>query len=228
MPSLNLSRQENVFVLSLDNSAKQNTLTDDVLDEWHAALDEVENSNGNAALVITSSDAKIWSNGIDLDYVMGKGGENYLRNHFVGRVDSLLVRLAWLNLPTVGCITGHAFGGGALIASTLDFRTMRADKGFFCFPEVDIKLPFTPIMQACVDLLPGAALRWEMALTGKRVGGIEAAKGDIVNAALDEASLLPTTMGLAAQLAQKDRKTYTIIKRNFRSQWAVWHAAGKR
>lgn len=226
MSALTLNRNENVFVLSMDNPVRQNTLTDDVLDEWHDRLDEVEAASGNIALVITSSDPKIWSNGIDLEYVKQKG-ERYLFERFVHRVDALLVRLAWLNLPTLGCVTGHAFGGGILIAATMDFRTMRADKGFLCFPEIDIKLPLTHVMHACADLLPNETLRWEMVMTGKRVGGVEAARAGIVSAALDEAQLLPTTMGLAAQLAQKDRTTYVQMKRYARRDWAIWQTGAR-
>lgn len=226
MSALSLKRNENVFTLSLDNPARQNTLTDDVLDEWHAHLDEVEAASGNVALMITSTDPKIWSNGIDLEYVTQKG-ERYLRERFVHRVDALLVRLAWLNLPTIGCITGHAFGGGVLIAATLDFRTMRADKGFLCFPEIDIKLPLTNVMHACAELLPNEALRWEMIMTGKRVGGVEAAKAGIVSAALPEDQLLSTTLGLAAQMAQKDRATYSRMKRYARRDWTVWQVGAR-
>ena len=52
----------------------------------------------------------------------------------------------------------HAYAGGALIASACDFRTMRADRGRFCFPEVDIKIPFTPIMTEIVRLLPNPTI----------------------------------------------------------------------
>ena len=124
--------------------------------------------------------------------------------------------VALLNLPTVACVTGHAYGGGALLASACDFRTMRADRGFFCFPEVDIKLAFTPAMLASVNLLRNEQLRWEMALTGRPVGGEEAAKKGIVDAAFGADDLLPKTLALAAQLAGKDRRTYTQIKRMMR------------
>jgi len=210
-----LEKQENVYLLTLTNSERANTLTDAVLDEYHAALDEVEAGKDNAALVIASADPKFFSNGIDLEYIQSKGMQ-YLFDTFGARLDQLLLRVALLNLPTVACVTGHAYGGGALLASACDFRTMRADRGFFCFPEVDIKLAFTPAMLASVNLLRNEQLRWEMALTGRPVGGEEAAKKGIVDAAFGADDLLPKTLALAAQLAGKDRRTYTQIKQMMR------------
>lgn len=215
MSTMRLEKQENVYLLTLNHGERANTMTDAVLDEYHAALDEVEASQGNTALVITSEDPKFFSNGIDLEYIKSKGME-YLFSHFGARLDQLLMRVALINFPTIACVNGHAYGGGALLASACDFRTMRADRGFFCFPEVDIKLAFTPAMLASVNLLRNEQLRFEMALTGRPVGGEEAAKKGIVDAALPAEELLPKTLAMAAQLATKDRRTYAQIKRDMR------------
>lgn len=215
MSTMRLEKQENVYLLTLTNGERANTMTDAVLDEYHAALDEVEATQGNTALVITSEDPKFFSNGIDLEYIKSKGME-YLFSHFGARLDQLLMRVALINFPTIACVNGHAYGGGALLSSACDFRTMRADRGFFCFPEVDIKLAFTPAMLASVNLLRNEQLRFEMALTGRPVGGEEAAKKGIVDAALPAEELLPKTLAMAAQLATKDRRTYAQIKRDMR------------
>ena len=48
---------------------------------------------------------------------------------------------------------------------------MRADRGYYCFPEVDIRIPFTPGMAALIQtkLTPGAAVT--AMTTGRRYGG---------------------------------------------------------
>lgn len=214
MSYMHLSREGAVWNLTLTNG--ENRLNDDVIAEFQAALETIEAAEGNGALVITSSDPKFWSNGIDLNFIQEKGGMSYLLNEFGPRLDALLLRLARFPLPTIACISGHAYAGGALIAATCDFRTMRADRGRFCFPEVDIKIPFTPIMTEVVRLLPNPAMAWHMASTGLAIGGEEAVKAGVVDKALGEAELLPTTLAWAAELAKKDRRTYTTIKRRWR------------
>ncbi|WP_171014096.1 enoyl-CoA hydratase/isomerase family protein [Chitinivorax sp. B] len=215
MATLKLDKQDDLYLLTQINGARANTFTDEVLDEYNAVLDQIEAESGNAALVLTSDDPKFFSNGIDLEYIQSKGME-YLFGHFVPRLDQLLLRLALINLPTVACLNGHAYAGGALIASAFDFRTMRADRGFLCFPEIDLKLGLSPVMTEIVKLLPNEQTRLELVLTGRPIGGEEAAKRGVVDLAVAADVLLPQTLEMAGKLAKKDRRTYTQIKHGFR------------
>jgi enoyl-CoA hydratase/carnithine racemase len=54
-------------------------------------------------------------------------------------------------LPTVASFNGHAFGAAAMLATAHDYRVMRDDRGYFCFPEVDINIPFTPGIAALIQ-----------------------------------------------------------------------------
>ena len=51
-------------------------------------------------------------------------------------------------LPTLLCddvsiLTGHAFAAGALLSLAHDYRVMRSGRGWFCMPEIKLKLQFT-------------------------------------------------------------------------------------
>ncbi|MDD5713188.1 MAG: enoyl-CoA hydratase/isomerase family protein [Smithellaceae bacterium] len=214
MANMELTKKGDVYVLTLTNGANANTLTSDVAAEYNAALDELEAAQGNTALVVTSSDPKYWCNGINLDWLITQPPDYF--PSFASLLDRLYLRFALLDMPTIGCLTGHTYAGGALLATTFDFRLMRADKGFFCFPEVNIKIPFTPVMHRILELLPDRHALAELLLTGRRVGGAEALSMQIVSAVYPLEELLPKAMELAGELAQKDRQTYTTIKRGFR------------
>ncbi len=220
MAKIELSRDGDVFVLTFNRPAQGNAIDGDMLDELMTALDTVEDEPGNAALLLVSRDPKNWSVGLDLEYIQANGGYGFLFREFAPRVDAMLARLALLRRPTVAAISGHAYGGGALIASACDFRLMRADRGRFCFPEVDLKLAFTPTMLATVQLLPAPAAAWELAMTGRAVGGEEAAAMGIVSSAHSEETLEPKAMELARSLASKDAQTYATIKLDWRVKFA--------
>ena len=38
-----------------------------------------------------------------------------------------------------------------MLATCFDERIMREDRGYFCYPEVDIRIPFTPGMDALME-----------------------------------------------------------------------------
>ena len=179
-----------------------------------AVCDEIEKSTDNGAVILTSNDPKYWTNGINLEWLMAQGGD-YIPT-FKNLIDKTLLRWARLSFPTIACINGHAFGGGAILACGFDFRFMRQDKGFFCFPEVDVNIPFTDSMHHLIDCLPNKQALWEMAFTGKRVGGEEAKLKGVVTDCFGEAELFPKVMEFAKVLAAKDRATYNSIKKGLK------------
>lgn len=216
MGNLTLKKEGSVFIVSMDDQVTANTFTADVLNEHMSVCAEISASTDNAAVVLTSSNPKFWSNGINLEWLLSQGGE-YIPE-FKNLIDKMLLAWATLPFPTIANITGHAFGGGAIMACCFDFRFMRADRGYFCFPEVDVNIPFTDLMHDIIGLLPDRQALWEAAFTGKRIGGADAQKMQIVNAALPENELAPKVMELATFLAQKNRATYASIKQGFKKK----------
>jgi len=214
MPTMELTKEGAVYVLTLTNGANANTITEDAVGEYHDILDELEASTENSALILTSSDPKFWCNGINLDWLLKQPHDYFPK--FIQLLDELFLRFSLLSMPTVGCLTGHVYAGGAILATTLDFRLMREDRGFFCFPEVDIKILFSPLMYEVLRLLPDHYALNELLLTGKRVGGKETLTMKIVSAVYPEETLFDKAVELATSLAKKDRTTYAHIKRGLR------------
>ena len=212
MSVLDLRKENSVYILTMNNCDKPNTLTPESLDEFHNILDEIEATRENAALLLTSSHPTVWNTGLDLELISSQG----YHEEFAASLESFFLRWALLNLPTIGCITGHAYGGGAMLAVTLDFRFMREDRGWFRFPAIDMNITFTPIMHRILELLPNSkALRY-LLLAGREFGGEEAASLDIVDHAYPEPALFEKAIEVAHTLASKDRNTYTTIKRGMR------------
>jgi enoyl-CoA hydratase/carnithine racemase len=117
----------------------------------------------------------------------------------------------------VAALQGHTFAAGAMLALAHDQRVMRADRGFFCLPEIDINIPFTPGMSSLIAArLPGNTAHESMT-TGRRYGGSEAAVAGIVHDAISEADVLPRAIERAASLADKNPDTLRTIKQRLYS-----------
>lgn len=201
------SREGDVTILRMN--AGENRFHPDNLDSLESALDEVDGSGGPAAIVLTGS-GKFFSNGLDLEWMGSAPAGEPQRN--VARVHELLARLLGSPVAVIGALNGHAFAAGAMLALACDERVMRSDRGFFCLPEVDINIPFTPGMSALIRAkLPTRAAR-EAMLTGRRYGGVDALEAGIVDAAVAEDEVVARAVERAATLATKNRDVVAAIK----------------
>ncbi len=200
-----------VAVLSMDEG--ENRLNLPFLQAMLQTLDEIEKDAAVNALVVTSSHEKIFSNGIDVNWVMERMGakDKATLKEFYETLNVLLKRILTYPMPTIAAITGHAFAGGAIFACCFDFRFMRSDRGFFCFPEVDLGIPFWPGMVAIAQkAIPQYKLD-ELYYQGKRITAAECAEHHIVTKAAPVETLLEEAVGFAKSLG-KQRANYNAMK----------------
>ena len=204
MPTLD--NDGDVWILHLGDD--ENRFNPDWMGSVAGLLDEVAAKPEPRALV-THASGKVWSNGLDLDWL----GQNSDRiQEFVDTVHALFAKFLAAPVPTVAAIQGHCFAAGAMLALAHDWRVMRADRGFFCLPEADINIPFTPGMSALIQakLTPAAA---STAMVGaQRFGGEAAAEAGLVDSAVGEDGVLPAAVALAAANAGKQGATLATIK----------------
>lgn len=191
----------------LDLGDDENRFTPQLLDEVDALLDTVLEKGAHG--LVTTADSKFYSNGLDLEWL---GAHSDQGAWYVGRVQGLLARVLTLPIPTAAAVVGHAFGAGAMLAIAHDYRVMREDRGFFCFPEVDIHIPFTPGMAAFIQakLTPQAAIA--SMTTGRCFGGPEARQHGLVDATAREGAVTLTATELLRPIGQKDQGTLGAIK----------------
>ena len=198
---IELDRHDDVFVLTMtDGENRWNTT---FTRAFAAALDEVEASEGPAALVTASADGKFFSNGLDLAWVMAPedhpdGGD---RSTFGVEYMDLLGRLILLAVPTVCAVGGHAFGAGFMVALAHDVRIVRSDRGYLCANELQIGLTIPePEVALFRHKLPAPAFH-ETVMLAKRWTGPEAVGAGFAGAAVALEDVVPTAVERAAALA---------------------------
>ncbi len=161
-------------VALVNMTSGENRFTYDFLDAFEGLLEEIEHQTKATVLLVRSAHEKIWSNGIDLEWLLTEVGRDpEAGTRFPERLMQFLRRLLTYPLITIAAINGHAFAGGAIMACAFDFRFMRNDRGYFCFPEVDIQIPFMPGMDAILKKALPTSLVLEAQLTGKRYTAAE-------------------------------------------------------
>jgi enoyl-CoA hydratase/carnithine racemase len=220
---IDLSRDGDIHVVTLCNGPNMIDPT------WQTrmleVLDAVEaDCEGNAGLVL-AGEGKFFSNGLNVEVVMGLEGEEMAR--FGARMGQIMGRLLTLPVPTVAAVNGHAFAAGAFLALACDYRLMREDRGWICISEVDVGVPISaPMMDLMRDKLPPQTTR-DAVLTGKRYAADDAIAAGLADGKAAEADLVAEAKKLAGSLASKQRRIFKTLKRTLYAEVAAGLGVGK-
>jgi enoyl-CoA hydratase/carnithine racemase len=205
---IELTRDGDVFVLRYE--APENRFRPDRVAAWNEALDEVEGAGTPAALVTTGT-GKFYSNGLDLEWMLGEASEEERKTYIPG-VLGLMARVLTFPAVTVAAINGHAFGAGAQLSLAHDYRLMRSERGYWCMPEIDLGAPLHPGMTAIIQARLPHQTAHELIVTGTRYTAEAARQKKIIDHAIPEADLLPKAIEIAAALAPKANPVMRQLK----------------
>lgn len=205
--------EDGVAVVTLNNAENRQNL-----DFAHAMLDalrQAEEDKSVRAMVITAIDEKNWSQGVDLNFLNAAMKDQRFDDMkaFMYGMNDVFAGLLLAPFPVIASITGHAFGNGAMLACACDFRFMRNDRGYFCFPEVDISIPFMPGMIEFVKKAVPYHRFNELKLTGRRATAAELEVDHIIEKACPDAETTFTAAMEYAKTFNKSRRIFGEHKR---------------
>jgi enoyl-CoA hydratase len=165
--AVHLTRHGKVAELRLDNPAKMNAFTVDMLGQLAAHLDLIERDAGIAAAIVTAVGDRAFCTGADING-WGDLSPAAFARHWVRDGHRIFDRLARLSKPTIAVLNGHAFGGGLELAAACDLRVM-ATGASLALPEAGVGVvPGWSGTQRLMRLMPEAMVK-EMALFGQRI-----------------------------------------------------------
>jgi len=182
---------------------------------WQARMLEVlgaveADCEGDAGLVLTG-EGKFFSNGLNVEVVMGLQGEDAKR--FGTSMMEIMRRLLLLPVPTVAAINGHAFAAGAFLALACDYRIMREDRGWICISEVDAGVPISAPMMNLLKAKVSPQVARDAVLSGKRYAADDAIAAGFADGKAAEGDLVAEAKKLAESLAGKERRIFKTLKR---------------
>ena len=213
MSIMNWVKDETVAIITMTNGENRQNLV--FAKTLNTMLDEVIADKSITALIITSNDAKNFSQGIDVEWIMGQMQKNEHQPvvDFINEMDVVFKKLLLYPVPVIAAMNGHAFGNGSIITCACDFRFMRSDRGFFCFPEVNIGIPFRWGMNAFVKKAIPLHVLSQMQFSGNRYTAPELEKNNIiVKACANQEELMASTIAFAKTF-QKKRGIFGELKK---------------
>lgn len=212
-------KDETVAIISMNNGENRHNpeWTEAMLSTYNEILEDAEVK----AIVLTSSDPKNFCLGVDLGWMMKRQQENDFEgmSKWLTRNGDVFKAMLMSPVPTIAAITGHAFGNGAMLAGACDFRFMRADRGFFCLPEIDLGIQFSPSMIEWMKRIMPYHLFIKMKWSGEKVGAklleehnvILKACADIDETMKEAIAFAKTFNKSRNTLAEMKRRTYKHI-----------------
>ena len=148
--------------ITIDNPAKLNILTPELLLRFSREIHSLENETGLRAIVITGSGEKAFIGGADLG-TLGSLDPASARE-FIGKIHSACAAVRDCPVPVIARINGWCLGAGLEIAASCDLR-IAAGSAAFGMPEVRLGIP-SVVEAALLPRLIGAGRARGLVLTG--------------------------------------------------------------
>jgi enoyl-CoA hydratase/carnithine racemase len=218
MSIITWDKDETVAIIRMNHGENRQNL--DFANLMVQKLDEALAEKDVTAVIITSTDTKYWSLGVDIDWLGKQLQAQAFQNikDFMYGMNEVFKKLLLLPVPAIAAINGHAFGNGAILSCACDFRFMRSDKGFFCFPEVDLGIPFLPGMTAFVKKAIPYYKFNELKLTGRKASAAELETHHVIQKASANADELMKDVSAFAKTFQKKRGIFKELKKRMHKE----------
>ena len=216
---IDITTQGSIAVLTMNTA--ENRHNPEFLSEFNQHLDQIEADHSIKSIILTSASEKNWSLGIDLAWMSQPTNTPEVISGFMTELAGLLKRLVTFPMPIIAALNGHTYGNGSVLACACDFRFMKSDKGFFCFPEVDVLVPFVPSMFPLINKAIPQTFFNRLAMTGQRVGAQELFNNQVVEATFANEEELQAGVVEFAKTFNKNRWIYGQNKTQMNKQILV-------
>jgi 3,2-trans-enoyl-CoA isomerase len=192
---------------------KVNALNDDLVEQMHRALSEMEAEDSIRALILTGS-GKFFTFGFDIPEFMNHSKDEFSR--YLINFTNLYGRIFVFAKPVIAALNGHTIAGGCMIASACDYRLMVRGKAKISLNEISFGSTVfagnTSILKYCVS----ARNAQKILYSGKMYTAEEALGLGLVDEVTSEDDLLVKAEATAMEFAAKDPVAFRGIKQILR------------
>ncbi len=217
-PDLLVERVDGVGVLTLNRPRVLNALSQSLFRELDRAVGEMVDDPDVRAIILTGSGERAFSAGADI-HELARLAEDPDPPPPDPERPNYSWRIAACAKPTIGVINGLAFGGAAVLASSLDIRVgcERSRFKFLAASYGRVNSTWSLPMQV------GWPVAKDLLLTAREVGAEEAYRIGLLNYLVPADDLMAKGMEVAQQIAANDPRMVQGIKElMIRDVGAAW------
>ncbi len=199
-----------IAFIALNRPDKRNALSDGLIADLSAAIDEAE-ANDEARVLVLGGAGKDFCAGADLSQLERSAQASIIENiEGASRMAELFIRMRKLKKPIIAAVHGRALAGGAGLASACDL-VIAARSAQFCYTET--KIGFVPaIVMSIARRNLGEKRAFEILATAKTFSADEAAAIGFINRVCDDADFSAEVEQFAAEVAQLSPSALMLTK----------------
>ena len=208
-----------VAVLTLNRPHARNSLSEGLIAELHAALDELRDDATTRAVVIAAT-GSAFSSGHDLKELTGhRSDADRGRAYFaqmMSACSAMMQAIVTLPKPVIAAVQGLATAAGCQLVASCDLA-VASEQATFATPGVDIGLFCSTPMVALTRNVPRKQAM-EMLLTGEAISAERAREIGLINRVVPHGRERDMAIALAQSIASKSAHTVKIGKQAFYRQ----------
>jgi enoyl-CoA hydratase len=222
-----LEKEGGVAILTMNRPDKLNALNRQLTTELHDAVKQMSADEAIGCIVITGAGERAFSAGGDI-HEQREDDRTYTQEELDARTGMRnrgYYEISACPKPTIGMMNGLAYGGAAVLASSLDMRTGCEHCRFRFLAAAYGRINSTWTLPNQV----GWPIAKELLFSGRVVEAEEAHRIGLLNHVVPCAQLRQKTMELATMIANNRRESVMGMKalllkhmgRNLEEQWAT-------
>ena len=209
--------EEGVAILTLNRPEKLNAMNRKLQHELHHAVKEAEADDAVGCLVITGAGERAFSAGGDIHEQLSNDARYSDEEQDAMRNRRGSYEISACAKPTIGMMNGLAYGGAAVLASSLDMRVGCEDTKFRFLAAAYGRINSTWTLPNQV----GWPIAKELLFTARVVEAEEAYRIGLLNHLVSRAQLRTKTMEIAKTIARNHRGAVMGVKALMLQQMAL-------
>ncbi len=202
---------DGVAVLKMNNGIT-NAISPGMVEELPGKLRELEEDPSVKSLVMTSTNNKFFSIGLDIPHLFDLTREEF--GAFYNAFNRVCLDLFTFTKPTVAAITGHAIAAGCIVATCCDYRFIADGRKLMGINEVKLGVPVPYPADCILRHIIGDRNAREMGETGDLYPPDKSLEMGLVDRVLPPEDVLKESLERAGTLGALPQGASGMIKQN--------------